>query len=88
MASSFCFPRLCFSRIQLFEDFSIGPVGLGIGGVDITPHRVGNYAVEGAQLSFVAELGIFEGVTDLDLTFHVMNNHFMLAIAQVSAVYS
>ena len=41
----------------------------------LVPHRVGHHAVEGLEAVPFAELGLAEGIADLNLALHVMDNH-------------
>ena len=42
----------------------------------LVPHGIGDDAVEGAEFALpVAELGVLEGVADLDLPLHVVDDH-------------
>ena len=41
----------------------------------LVPHRIGDDAVEGLEAVAFAELGILEGVADLDLALHVVDDH-------------
>ena len=51
-------------------------VVVGLGEPVLVPHRIGDDTIEGAEFTlFVAEFGIFEGIADLNLAFHVVNDH-------------
>jgi hypothetical protein len=51
-------------------------VVVGLGEPVLVPHGIGDDAVEGAELALpVAEFGVLEGVADLDLAFHVVDDH-------------
>lgn len=51
-------------------------VVVGLGEPVLVPHGIGDDAVEGAELALLgAELGVLEGVTDLDLALHVVDDH-------------
>jgi hypothetical protein len=51
-------------------------VVVGLGEPVLVPHGVGNDTVEGAEFALlVAEFGVLEGVADLDLTLHVVDDH-------------
>lgn len=53
-------------------------VGIVVGLVEpvLVPHGIGDDAVEGAEFAaFVPELGVLEGVADLDLALHVVDDH-------------
>ncbi len=55
-------------------EFVVVVVGFGV--FALIPHGVGDDAVEGAELAlFVAESGVPEGVADLDLALHVVDDH-------------
>ncbi|TQN50774.1 hypothetical protein DLNHIDIE_00629 [Acidithiobacillus thiooxidans ATCC 19377] len=50
-------------------------VVVGLGEPVLIPHGIGDDAVEGAELAFAPEFGVLEGVADLDLALHVVNDH-------------
>ena len=52
-------------------------VVVGFGEPVLVPHGIGDDAVEGAEFAARpgAEFGILEGVADLDLALHVMDDH-------------
>ena len=50
-------------------------VVVGLGEPVLVPHGIGNHAVEGAQFAAFSEFRVLEGIADLDLAFHVVNNH-------------
>lgn len=51
-------------------------VVVGLGEPVLVPHGISDDAVEAAELALlVAEFGVLEGVADLDLAFHVMDDH-------------
>ena len=56
-------------------EFVVVVVGLAV--FPLVPHGIGDDAVEGAELAafFGAEPGVLEGVADLDLAFHVVDDH-------------
>lgn len=41
----------------------------------LVPHGIGHHAVEGLQAVALTKLRLAEGITDLNLAFHVMNDH-------------
>jgi len=42
----------------------------------LVPHRIGDNAIKGAEFALsVSELGILEGVANLDLALHVVDDH-------------
>ena len=41
----------------------------------LVPHRIGDDAVERLEAVALAELGVLERVADLDLAFHVVDDH-------------
>ena len=47
---------------------------IGLGEPVLVPHGVGHYAVEGLQAPPLAELGVFEGVADLEGGLHVVDD--------------
>jgi hypothetical protein len=50
-------------------------VVVGLGEPVLVPHGIGDDAVEGAEFARFAELGVLEGVADLDLALHVVDDH-------------
>jgi hypothetical protein len=51
-------------------------VVVGLGEPVLVPHRIGDNAVDGAEFTLpVAEFWVLEGVADLDLAFHVVDDH-------------
>ncbi len=56
-------------------EFIVVVIGLAI--FSLVPHGIGDDAIEGAELAVFpgAELGILEGVADLDLSLHIVDNH-------------
>ena len=41
----------------------------------LIPHRIGDHPVEGLGAVALSELWILEGIAELDLALHVMNDH-------------
>jgi hypothetical protein len=55
---------------------AISGVIVGLGEPVLVPHGIGDDAVEGAELSLlVAEFRVLEGVADIDLPLHVVDDH-------------
>ena len=56
-------------------EFVVVVVGLAI--FPLVPHGIGDDAIKGAELAVFlgAELGVLEGVADLDLSLHVVDDH-------------
>lgn len=51
-------------------------VVIGLGEPVLVPHGIGDYAVEAAQFALLgAEFRVLEGIADLDLAFHVVDDH-------------
>ena len=46
-----------------------------LGELSLVPHGIGHDAVEGPEAVALAELGVAEGVADLDLALHVVDDH-------------
>ncbi len=46
-----------------------------LGELSLVPHGIGHRAVEGLEAVALAEFRMAEGVADLDLAFHVMDDH-------------
>ena len=56
-------------------EFVVVVVGLAV--LSLVPHGIGDDAIEGTELAVFpgAELGILEGVADLDLSLHIVDDH-------------
>ncbi len=56
-------------------EFVVVVIGLAV--FPLVPHGIGDDAIEGAELAVFpgAELGILEGVADLDLSLHIVDDH-------------